>query len=82
MPCTPFPLPDGHVALVCGPRARRRRCSVCGALPAHVVLCDGPGVRPGKRCDAPLCRQCAVHPDPEQDKDYCPRHVPTMAPTG
>lgn len=60
-------------AIVCGGRRKRSaaNCSLCHWRPA-VVLCDGPEASTRKTCDAPMCKECASHVDP--DRDYCPRH--------
>jgi hypothetical protein len=62
-------VPQG-TAIVCIRRPRPARCSVCKQHP-HTKLCDGPGKRAGKDCDAKLCDACAQHVGP---KDYCPAH--------
>ncbi len=71
-----------EVALVCIKRPRPARCSVCKARP-HTRLCDGPGKRPGKTCNAKLCDRCAKHVGP--DRDLCPAcglhpELPLVAP--
>lgn len=62
-------VPQG-TAIVCIRRPRPARCSVC-ARRWHTKLCDGPGKKPGKTCDAKLCDACAQHVGAE---DFCPAH--------
>jgi len=71
MPCRNVDHGDGRHAIVCGPPARARKCIVCGVSTKEPKLCDFP-VGKGKTCDAPMCRACARHTDP--DTDFCPRH--------
>lgn len=64
-------------AIVCGPRPRPKRCSVCGG-PKATQLCDwkvGPKPDAGAQptCDAPLCLSCTKSPAP--GKDLCPKHA-------
>lgn len=70
MPCTFVPLPGGGTAIVCGPRARPKRCS-CGSGRPATLLCDWKVE--GGTCDAPLCEACSHVPAPE--KDLCPKHA-------
>lgn len=58
----------GIPAIVCGPKPRRKRCA-CGALAP--LLCDWK-VKPGKTCDAPICRSCAE--EVAADKHLCREH--------
>lgn len=79
MVCRTIALPGGGIAIVCGPRPRRRaplRCCVCNVSEplATMKLCDGPAIRGPGTCDAPVCVEHACHVEP--DSDYCPRHVP------
>jgi hypothetical protein len=68
MICRTTSVPEG-VGILCGPRPRRARCTVCHCLGAE-LLCDGPGRAPGGTCDAKLCRGCARSIG--ADVDYCP----------
>jgi hypothetical protein len=63
-------LDDGTTAIVCGsgPRPRTKPCK-CGGW--STLLCDYP-LSPGKTCDAPLCRHCAVPMG--RNRDWCPQH--------
>jgi hypothetical protein len=71
MTCERVTLPGGGVAIVCGPRQRRKRCE-CGQ-PA-TLECDWkvPSRKSGT-CDAPICAGCTTSPAPE--KDLCPAHA-------
>ena len=53
---------DGTVAIVCGVRRRRTRCTHCRAWAEFE--CDA--------CDRPLCRRCRIHVPPNQD--FCKAH--------
>lgn len=66
--CRTMRVPGG-IAVLCGARPRRARCSVCGVLGAE-LLCDGPGGKPGATCDAKICRGCARAG--VSGLDYCP----------
>jgi hypothetical protein len=59
-------------AIVCTPRARRKRCAGCGAW--ATLECDWkvPDRKSGT-CDAPICSSCTV--SPAKDKDLCPKHA-------
>lgn len=57
------------VAIVCGPRPRRQKCSSCGA--GAGLLCDWK-LGGGKTCDKPICRACAMEVEPE--KHLCREH--------
>lgn len=82
MACNTIELPGGGMAIVCGPRARRRRCVAPGCDWWADAQCDYPLVsRPGKTCDRYLCQRHRV----EQVKipgvhavtgrvDYCEPH--------
>lgn len=79
MPCERFRAPDGTLVIACSRGVKKRRapmCSVCRSIPS-TKLCDGPGTRPGKTCDKPLCHNCAKHVHP--DTDYCPEHARQLA---
>lgn len=56
--------------------AYRHPCAVCGARVTQVWLCDGATGLPDVTCDLVLCAGCRVRPAPEEDRDYCPMHVP------
>ena len=64
-----------HVrAIVCGPRARRKRCA-CGNLAdwqCDWIVQKATETKSGlpKRCDRHICNQCTTKPEP--DKDLCP----------
>ena len=85
MPCRTVHVPGHGVAIVCGRGSTRRRvprrCVVCHVpeTMASIRRCDGPGLRPGTTCDAPVCVDCAYHIDP--DEDYCPTHAQAVADT-
>lgn len=72
MACHRYISPDGQVAaIVCGPRQRLRRCSVCGKNAG--LLCDFPDAsRRSRTCDKPLCAVCARKAS--GGRDYCPSH--------
>jgi len=53
---------DGVVAIVCGVRRSRKRCTHCREWAAFE--CDA--------CDRPLCRRCRIHVPPNQD--FCKDH--------
>jgi hypothetical protein len=69
--CSTVKLPGGGTAIVCGPRGRRRRCSVGGCTASAALLCDWK-IGDGKTCDAPICREHAEEVAP--DKHLCRRH--------
>lgn len=75
MTCERVPMPGGGVAIVCGPRRRRRKCRTCGR-PADLE-CDWkvPRKKSGT-CDAPICSTCTTSPAP--GKDVCPKHKPAL----
>ena len=79
MPCRTIHIPGRGVAIACTRGFTRRRvplrCVVCNVpeTMASITLCDGPGLRPGTPCDAPVCINHAVHVEP--DVDYCPTHA-------
>ena len=60
--CERITFGHGQVAIVCGGRRRRKRCSHCRDWAAFE--CDA--------CDVPLCRRCRIHVPPDQD--YCRTH--------
>lgn len=74
MRCSRLDLGGGEVAIICGPRPRRSRCSACGQL-SETLLCDWKlhGVKAGKTCDAKVCRSCGREVGP--DKHLCPPHA-------
>lgn len=55
MPCQPFKLPGGGSGFICTERRRRVPCSASGCTRERVALCDGPGKRPGRTCNARVC---------------------------
>lgn len=64
MVCRLVKLPDGHVAIVCGPRSRRRaNCFYCTR--EYTRLCDFPRAwkngRPNQTCDRKLCHEHSTH---------------------
>jgi hypothetical protein len=65
------------LAIVCGPRQPRKRCSVPGCNEWSTAACDYPVVRKGKpgTCDARLCDRCRQRQGP--DRDYCSPHMKT-----
>ena len=67
--CRTIKLPSGDYAIVCG-LPKPKRCA-CGSEASK--LCDFPvrrrTGRRSKTCDAPLCKRCADHVEP--DKDFC-----------
>jgi hypothetical protein len=69
MTCTPIDIPGVGRGFICGPRAKRKRCSGCGR-PAD-LLCDWKV--PGGTCDKPICASCTT--SPAKDKDLCPEHA-------
>lgn len=55
---------------ICQRGQQRKRCHFCNT--GYVdKLCDFP-TRPGKTCDAGMCRRCAT--SIAHEIDYCPRH--------
>jgi hypothetical protein len=69
MTCEWVELPQGGTAIVCGPRARRRKCYLCPA--PGLFQCDAPRRR--RTCDRYLC---AVHRMSQgDDVDFCPEHA-------
>jgi len=79
MPCRTVVIPGGGIAIVCsrGSTANHRRCVVC-KLPGNqcdMKLCDYPlhGEKAGQTCDRPICRDHALHVEP--DTDFCPAHA-------
>ena len=81
MPCVPFKLPDGTVAIVKMAKQRFPRCRFCPQdrpfdppLPA-TQLCDGvisKTLGGGEiTCDAKVCTRCAQQIG---EKDFCPKH--------
>jgi hypothetical protein len=60
--CERVSLPNGTVAIVCGVRRHRKRCTHCRDWAGFE--CDA--------CDVPLCRRCRIHVPP--DKDFCRSH--------
>ena len=78
MACERIKMPGGGSAIICGPRARARTCSVCKRKTENFRLCDFRLSHPSqvthvRTCDAVLCTSCAVHREP--DYDYCPLHA-------
>jgi hypothetical protein len=74
MHCRFIRTPDGNMAVFCGPRGPRPRCSVPGCGRPVERECDFPVQRRGKpgTCDAKLC---ATHAKPAgPDRDLCPAH--------
>lgn len=73
MPCASVRLPNGAIAIVCGPRQRTKRCGCGSGKPAN-LLCDWKvkGAT-GATCDAPLCQHCTHASAP--GKDLCPTHA-------
>lgn len=69
MHCTRIKLPGGGVAIVCGARPSRKRCTSCGRPSGFQCDWKLPG---GKTCDRHLCGQCAQEVAPE--KHLCPEH--------
>jgi hypothetical protein len=69
--CERLTFPDGSVAIVCGVRHRRRPPCVQCRRPSE-VLCDHRN-GDGRTCDAPLCRDCALHVG--RNRDYCRAHA-------
>lgn len=63
----------GTVAIVCGPRPRRKRCA-CGETAPF--LCDWK-LGKGKTCDTPVCKAHAKQVGP--DKHLCPAHAEAHA---
>lgn len=64
-------LPDGTIAMVCGPRRRSAPCQVPRCSATSSKLCDWP--TDGKKtCDLKLCAGCATKIGP--DRDLCPAH--------
>lgn len=61
------------VAIVCGPRARRKRCA-CGETGRF--LCDWK-IGKGRTCDKPLCKEHAKQVG--EDKHICPKHAADYA---
>ena len=69
MVCTPVPMGDGTVAIVCSRNTRTPKCSICRERDG-TRQCDFPK---GKgTCDKYLCETCAVRIEPEVD--FCPSH--------
>lgn len=61
---------DGVTFIVCGPRARKRRCHVPGCAKPATLLCDW---KVGKgTCDKAICADHALHV--AMDRDLCPDH--------
>lgn len=79
-PCYSLKLPNGTVAHVNMPKARAKKCVVCGH--ASSKLCDFVVSPPEqithkKTCDKPLCDIHAVHV-PGKDVDYCGEHADVL----
>ena len=72
MACRSIPVPGG-IAILCGPRAKAKPCSVPECRRPGAFLCDHPvtGRKTGT-CDAPLCVQHATRT--AYEKDLCPAH--------
>ena len=79
MHCQGVKLPGGGTAIVCGPKPRAKKCSVCHRDTREPRLCDFP-MQAAKTCDVVLCPACAVRKEP--DVDYCPRHASMLTPEG
>lgn len=77
--CNHVKLPNGVVAIICGPKPRARKCVGCGRQVRDARLCDFP-LGAGKTCSAALCSACATHKAP--DTDYCPTHARMLTPEG
>lgn len=60
------------VGIACSRGPAFKPCSVCKSSPG-TKLCDAPGSKPGRTCDAPLCARCSRH-IPGADLDFCPKH--------
>jgi len=75
MPCRTF---QGHgfSGVICGGRARPKKCVHCGR--DADALCDWP-TGGGKTCDKPCCSKCRMHVGP--NVDYCKDHW-TILPSG
>jgi hypothetical protein len=72
MTCETVTLPNGATAIVCGPRRRPQRCSICKTNPV-VAECDFPAPnRKSKTCDKKLCADCRVSVG--DNVDYCKAH--------
>ena len=72
MTCSTVKLPDGTAAIVCGPRQRRRKCSVFGCTADATKLCDHPASTKSGTCDRAICGRHATPVG--KDLDHCPRH--------
>ena len=71
MTCRTVKMPDGGHAIVCSRGKRPIKCRQCGK-PGD-LLCDFPmPKKASKTCDAPICKNCAVHIS--DNVDYCPTH--------
>ncbi len=68
--CERVSMPDGSVAIVCGPRVRRRPCVYCGH--PSTSLCDATVASRSGTCDRPLCARCRIHVPP--NLDFCHDH--------
>lgn len=74
MTCTFISIPGGGTAIICGPKPRRRKCSVCGDMVGHASQreCDWK-MGAGATCDRLICSACTSVPAP--GKDLCPTHA-------
>jgi hypothetical protein len=79
MACRTVSLANGGIVIVCSRGEGRsypnvRRCIVCNRpeTMCSIKLCDA-DVGNDMTCDAVVCRDHAVHREP--DTDYCPRHA-------
>ena len=73
MPCIPFRVGEASGFICVRGRQARHNCKYC-SRPA-TLLCDWPltGEKAGQTCDTHMCRNCALHREP--DKDYCRPHA-------
>ena len=78
MPCTPRRMPDGSVAILCGPsRVPRKPCVGCGQPATR--LCDF-ALDAQETCSAPVCASCTQRLGRSEDR--CPQHYTSrLAPT-
>lgn len=73
MPCEHVKFPNGTTAILCTPRARRRKCSNGRCVAWASRECDFPNPKRASRtCDKPLCENCAIRIG--DNVDHCPGH--------